>query len=57
MPFKVSFGGASMGDTPYHYLYDGHGDVRGLTDTTGNVTGTYDYGALGNGNEPDGRVR
>ena len=30
-------------------VYDGHGSVRALTDpTTGVVTDTYDYNALGN---------
>ena len=30
------------------YGYDGHGDVRYLTDVTGKVTDTYDYDAFGN---------
>jgi hypothetical protein len=30
------------------YGYDGHGDVRYLTDVTGAVTDTYDYDAFGN---------
>ena len=30
------------------YGYDGHGSVRNLTDTTGNVTDTYDYDVFGN---------
>lgn len=29
-------------------MYDGHGSVRALTDTTGAVTDTYDYDAFGN---------
>jgi YD repeat-containing protein len=29
-------------------VYDGHGSVRALTDTTGAVTDTYDYDAFGN---------
>ena len=29
-------------------VYDGHGSVRALTDTTGTVTDTYDYDAFGN---------
>jgi len=29
------------------YLYDGHGNVRALTDAAGNVTDTYDYDAWG----------
>ncbi len=40
------------------YGYDGHGNVRLLTDTTGAVTDRYDYDAFGNtitqaGNTPD----
>lgn len=31
------------------YGYDGGGNVRTLTDTTGTVTDTYDYDAWGNG--------
>jgi YD repeat-containing protein len=31
-----------------HYGYNAHGSVRALTDTTGKVTGTYDYDAFGN---------
>src|SRR5439155_21108875 len=31
-----------------YYAYDGHGSVRLLADTGGNVTDTYDYDAFGN---------
>jgi RHS repeat-associated protein len=31
-----------------YYVYDGHGSVRALTDSSGNVTDTYDYDAFGN---------
>jgi RHS repeat-associated protein len=31
-----------------YFVYDGHGSVRALTDTTGTVTDTYDYDAFGN---------
>jgi RHS repeat-associated protein len=31
-----------------YYVYDGHGSVRALTNTTGAVTDTYDYDAFGN---------
>src|SRR5579859_6741661 len=31
-----------------YFDYDGHGSVRALTDTSGNVTDTYDYDAFGN---------
>jgi RHS repeat-associated protein len=34
--------------TPSFYGYDGGGTVRLLTDSTGTVTGTYDYDAWGN---------
>ena len=30
------------------YLYDGHGSVRGLIDSTGTLTDTYNYDAFGN---------
>jgi RHS repeat-associated protein len=30
------------------YVFDGHGSVRALTDSTGAVTDTYDYDAFGN---------
>jgi len=30
-----------------YYVYDGHGSVRALADTSGNVTDTYDYDAFG----------
>ena len=30
------------------YLYDGHGSVRGLIDSTGKITDTYNYDAFGN---------
>ena len=31
-----------------YYVYDGHGSVRALADSSGNVTDTYDYDAFGN---------
>jgi RHS repeat-associated protein len=31
-----------------YYVHDGHGSVRALTDSSGNVTDTYDYDAFGN---------
>ncbi len=31
-----------------YFVYDGHGSVRALTDSTGAVTDTYDYDAFGN---------
>jgi RHS repeat-associated protein len=33
--------------TPSFYGYDGHGNVRYLTDAAGNLTDTYDYDAFG----------
>ena len=35
------------------YLYDAHGDVVQLTDSTGAVTKTYSYDAFGNERDPD----
>jgi RHS repeat-associated protein len=40
-------GGNYFNQTMY-FVYDGHGSVRALTDTTGAVTDTYDYDAFGN---------
>jgi len=40
-------GGNFFNQTMY-FVYDGHGSVRALTDTTGTVTDTYDYDAFGN---------
>ena len=31
-----------------YYVFDGHGSVRALTNSTGNLTDTYDYDAFGN---------
>ena len=31
-----------------YYGYDGHGNVRYLTDASGNITDTYDFDAFGN---------
>jgi RHS repeat-associated protein len=43
-----------------YFIYDGEGNVRALTDPTGNVTDTFDYDAFGNlinrtGNTPNTR--
>ncbi len=37
----------ARGEERSYYLFDGHGDVRGLLDTEGNVTDTYRYNAYG----------
>jgi RHS repeat-associated protein len=39
-----------------YYGYDGHGDVRFLTDSTGAVTDTYDYDAFGNSIDSTGTI-
>jgi len=39
---------ASQVQTTSYNVYDGHGSVRALTNTTGAVTDTYDYDAFGN---------
>lgn len=36
------------GGSTYIYLYDGHGNVRGLIDAEGKLTDTYNYDAFGN---------
>jgi RHS repeat-associated protein len=38
----------STNHSPLFYVFDGHGSVRALTNSTGNVTDTYDYDAFGN---------
>ncbi len=37
----------ARGEESSYYLFDGHGDVRGLLDVEGNVTDTYRYNAYG----------
>ncbi len=39
-----------------YYLFDGHGNVRVLTDENGSVTDTYDYDAFGNLTERTGET-
>lgn len=39
------------GTTRSYYLFNGHGDVVQLTDSSGNVTKTYDYDAFGQDKE------
>ena len=36
-----------------YYLFNGHGDVVGLTNSSGGVTQSYDYDAFGNEKNPD----
>ncbi len=43
-------------DEVRYYLYDGHGNVRHLTDNNGAVTDTYDYDAFGNITEKTGET-
>ncbi|WP_343252806.1 RHS repeat-associated core domain-containing protein [Ligaoa zhengdingensis] len=40
------------GDAKNYYLYNAHGDVVQLTDTTGTVTQEYEYDAFGNEQNP-----
>ena len=36
------------GDNWYYYIYNAHGDVVGMTDSTGTVVNTYEYDPWGN---------
>lgn len=45
--------GAFIGNDEYFYLYNAHGDVVNLTDTSGYIEHTYRYDAFGNEREPD----
>lgn len=42
-----------MAGTVKYYLFNGHGDVVQLTNSSGNVIKTYDYDAFGNEKNPD----
>ena len=42
-----------ISDGTSYYLYNAHGDVVQLTDSTGAVTKSYDYDAFGNERDPD----
>jgi len=44
---------AKAGSTFTYYLYNGHGDVTGLANSSGTVTKSYDYDAFGNEKNPD----
>ena len=37
-----------MTDDSYYYLYNGHGDVVQIVDTSGAIKNTYDYDVWGN---------
>jgi len=45
---------ALVGTTPTYFLYDGHGSVVQLTNSSGNSTKTYEYDAFGNEKSPVG---
>ena len=45
--------GSFIGNDEYFYLYNAHGDVVNLTDTSGYIEHTYRYDAFGNEREPD----
>ncbi len=38
----------ALADASYYYLYNGHGDVVAMTDTSGNILNAYDYDIWGN---------
>ena len=40
--------GSTIGDTTSYYLYNAHGDVVNLTNTSGAATKSYEYDAFGN---------
>ena len=44
--------GAFIGNDEYFYLYNAHGDVVNLTDTSGYIEHTYSYDAFGTEREP-----
>lgn len=45
--------GSFIGNDEYFYLYNAHGDVVNLTDTSGYIEHTYRYDAFGNEREPE----
>ena len=45
--------GSFIGRDEYFYLYNAHGDVVNLTDTSGYIEHTYRYDAFGNEREPE----
>ena len=45
--------GAFIGNDEYFYLYNAHGDVVNLTDTSGYIEHTYRYDVFGNEREPE----
>ncbi|NLY18082.1 MAG: hypothetical protein GX045_03835 [Clostridiaceae bacterium] len=44
---------SDMAGTVNYYLFNGHGDVIQLTNSSGSVIKTYDYDAFGNEKTPD----
>ena len=44
---------SDMAGTVNYYLFNGHGDVIQLTNSSGNVVKTYNYDAFGNEKAPD----
>ena len=44
MVFKID----ALTDNSYYYLYNGHGDVVQIVDTSGTIKNTYDYDVWGN---------
>jgi len=41
-------GPSAIGQRTYYFIYNGHGDVTALTDSSGNVVATYSYDEFGN---------
>ncbi|MEL4106280.1 RHS repeat-associated core domain-containing protein [Oscillospiraceae bacterium WX1] len=46
----------TAGTTTLYYLYNGHGDVVNMTDSTGAIVMTYDYDAFGNATTITGNI-
>ena len=46
--YRSTSASSELGAMSYYYLYNAHGDVTSLIDTTGNVAVSYDYDAFGN---------
>src|SRR5579872_2866868 len=48
VPTSVVVGSDPANGPRYYYVYDGHGDVVALTDSTGTVVASYSYDVWGN---------